>query len=375
VYPVKQSTALTLPFFVHDANGDAVTALTDGSFTKRISKNGAAFGAMTVTITEMENGWYSIPLSTSHSDTLGLLTIVFTNAGAKQVNLQVRVHARLPDDMAFPTVAGRSIDVTATGAAGIDWGNVENPTTAVDLSATDIQLADTVTTLTGHTVQTGDSFARLGAPAGASVSADIADLPTVAEFDARTLVAASYFDPAADTVANVTTVATLTGHTAQTGDSFARLGAPAGVSVSADIADLPTVAEFNARTLVAASYFDPAADTVANVTTVATCTANTDMRGTDNAALASVVTMAAINAEVLDVLNTDTFALPGQIAPPLAPTIVNAITWLYKTLRNRKDQNANLWQLYADDETTVDAKATVSDDGTTAVKQEIVTGP
>lgn len=32
----------------------------------------------------------------------------------------------------------------------------------------------TVTTLTGHTAQTGDAFARLGAPAGASVSADIA---------------------------------------------------------------------------------------------------------------------------------------------------------------------------------------------------------
>ena len=31
----------------------------------------------------------------------------------------------------------------------------------------------TVTTLTGHTPQTGDSFARLGAPAGASVSADL----------------------------------------------------------------------------------------------------------------------------------------------------------------------------------------------------------
>lgn len=32
----------------------------------------------------------------------------------------------------------------------------------------------TVTTLTGHTPQTGDAFARLGAPAGASVSADVA---------------------------------------------------------------------------------------------------------------------------------------------------------------------------------------------------------
>ncbi len=174
MYPIKQSTAITVPFFVHDVNGDAVTGLTDGSFTKRISKNGAAFAAMTVTITEMENGWYSIPLSTAHSDTLGLLTVVFTNAGAKQVNLQWRVEARILDDLAYPTVSGRSLDVTATGAAGIDWGNVENPATAVDLSATDIQLCDTVTTLTGHTAQTGDSFARLGAPAGASVSADVA---------------------------------------------------------------------------------------------------------------------------------------------------------------------------------------------------------
>lgn len=37
-----------------------------------------------------------------------------------------------------------------------------------------IPLVTTVTTLTGHTAQTGDAFARLGAPAGASVSADIA---------------------------------------------------------------------------------------------------------------------------------------------------------------------------------------------------------
>ena len=46
------------------------------------------------------------------------------------------------------TDQNRQLDVTATGAAGIDWGNVENPTTAVDLSGTDIQLCDTVTTNT-----------------------------------------------------------------------------------------------------------------------------------------------------------------------------------------------------------------------------------
>lgn len=37
-----------------------------------------------------------------------------------------------------------------------------------------VVLTDTVTNYTGNTVQTGDAFARLGAPAGASVSADVA---------------------------------------------------------------------------------------------------------------------------------------------------------------------------------------------------------
>lgn len=55
------------------------------------------------------------------------------------------------------------------------------------------------------------------------IPALIADVPTVAEFEARTLVAADY-----------TVVSDL--GTVQTGDSFARLGAPAGASVSADVA-------------------------------------------------------------------------------------------------------------------------------------------
>lgn len=68
----------------------------------------------------------------------------------------------------------------------------------------------------------------------------IGDVPTVAEFEARTLVAANYFDPAADTVANVTTVATLTGHTPQTGDAYAALTSAVPDSVPAD-GSRPTV--------------------------------------------------------------------------------------------------------------------------------------
>ena len=61
----------------------------------------------------------------------------------------------------------------------------------------------------------------------------------------------------------------------------------ASANLDTQLGDIPTVSEFEARTLVASAYFDPAADTVANVALVGTVTTNTDMRGTDNALLAS----------------------------------------------------------------------------------------
>jgi len=58
----------------------------------------------------------------------------------------------------------------------------------------------------------------------------------------------------------------------------------------------PTVAEFNARTILAAAYFDPAVDTVARVTLVDTTTTNTDMRGTDGANTTAPATPANVSA-------------------------------------------------------------------------------
>lgn len=98
------------------------------------------------------------------------------------------------------TKVPQTLNLTASGNIGIDWANVENPTTALDLSGTDIQLVDTVTTYTGNTLQTGDSYARLGAPAGASVSADIAAVPTVAEILTTAMTEAYAADGAAPTL-------------------------------------------------------------------------------------------------------------------------------------------------------------------------------
>jgi len=71
-------------------------------------------------------------------------------------------------------------------------------------------------------------------------------------------------------------------------------------SVDTQLADIPTVAEFEARTKPVADYFDWTADTVANVTLVATTTNNTDMRGTDNAATAAALTTHDGKLDVVD---------------------------------------------------------------------------
>lgn len=59
-------------------------------------------------------------------------------------DIDVAISSRLA-----PTVASRTLDVTATGAAGIDLGNVENQSTTLTLSGTTIATASAVTTVNG----------------------------------------------------------------------------------------------------------------------------------------------------------------------------------------------------------------------------------
>jgi len=95
---------------------------------------------------------------------------------------------------------------------------------AVDVVAIDTLLNDGSYGNAAIATLVNNANTTLGTPV-TSIAADIAaldtliqDVPTVSEFEARTLPSADYFDPAADTVANVSTVATLTGHTPQTAD-------------------------------------------------------------------------------------------------------------------------------------------------------------
>lgn len=67
-----------------------------------------------------------------------------------------------------PTTAGNTLDVTATGGAGIDWSNVENPTTTLNLSGTSTKAVEP--TVAGRTLdvsttgEAGLDWANIGSP-------------------------------------------------------------------------------------------------------------------------------------------------------------------------------------------------------------------
>ena len=100
-----------------------------------------------------------------------------------------------------------------------------------------------------------------------------------------------------------------------------------------------------------------------------------DTNSLEGTKIPDTLSLANINAGVDTALTTTTYAEPTQDAPGATLSIEAKIAFLYKAWRNRSDQTSTTYQLYNDGGLTVDHKATVSDDGTTAVKGEVATGP
>lgn len=188
-----------------------------------------------------------------------------TNLGLS--NLDAAVTSRIA-----PTVAGRTLDVTATGAAGIDWANVENPTTTVGLSGTTVKTATDVET------DTADIQSRIPA---SLVSGRID--ASVGAMAANTLTASAL---ATDAVTEI-----------QSG-----LATPTNITAATGI----TVAAMGANTLTAAAL---AADAVAEI--------QSGLSTLDAAGVRTAVGMASAN------LDTQISALPSAAA--VATAVWNAL--------------------------------------------------
>ena len=172
--------------------------------------------------------------------------------------------------------------------------------------------------------------------ASANLDTQLADLPTVAEFEARTIVAADYFvvgDYTAPANSDITSIKTKTDQfvftVANQVDANALSGGGSGLdaagvrsaiglasaNLDTQLGDLPTVAEFEARSLVSADYFvvgDYTAplDASGVRSAVGLATANLDTQ------LADLPTNAEFDARSLP--SADYFVVSDYTAPPTA---------------------------------------------------------
>jgi len=95
--------------FLTDSS-DHVTGKTGATLTSTLSKDGAAFASISPSVTERGDGWYSLALTTAHTDTLGDLVLHITASGADPIDLREQVFASLPGD---------SVTVSSLGANSI----------------------------------------------------------------------------------------------------------------------------------------------------------------------------------------------------------------------------------------------------------------
>jgi hypothetical protein len=434
-------------------------------------------------------------LDATDTNTYGPLVIFVHESGALTVRVECVVMNADAYDALYAADGTGHIEADAVQISGdaTAANNLELATDGTGYGFTGCTMP-TVTTLTGHTVQTGDSYARLGAPVGASVSADIAVVD--ANVDAVLVDTGTTLDAALAVVdGNVDAILVDTGTTlpatlttiegkVDTVDTnvdailvdTAEIGA-AGVGLTAvpwnaswdaevqsevqdalEANDLdhfiqvtagveeptdgsyldqimhagvgqtfdattdslealrdrgdaawitapndPTAAEivnewetqsqadptgFHVNVLEVGGTAQTANDNGADINAILVDTNELqtdwvnggrldlliDQIITDIAALNNVST-AEVNAQVLDVLNTDTFAEPGQGAPGATITLAAKIGYLYKFARNKLEQTATTLSIYDDSGATVDQKATVSDDATTYTRGEIGSGP
>ena len=87
---LKQSTARNLMVLMTDSS-DHVTGKTGATLTITLSKNGAAFASITPTVTERGDGWYSLALTSGHTDTLGDFVLHITASGADPTDMREQV--------------------------------------------------------------------------------------------------------------------------------------------------------------------------------------------------------------------------------------------------------------------------------------------
>ncbi|MCK5613045.1 hypothetical protein KAR91_64830, partial [Candidatus Pacearchaeota archaeon] len=254
---IKQSTARTLLVgpFLDDTDGKtAETGLTVTQADVRLSKNGGNMAQKNeaTSCTHDELGYYTCPVDVTDTATLGILKLMISESGS------------LPVWQEFLVVTANVWDtLCSTDTFQADLTQIAG----VVQSATDLQ-----------------DFADSGYDPATNKVQGVVLVDSNTDMRGTDSAATEAKQDIIDTNVDAILVDT-------------------GTTLDALIKDVPTVAEFDARSLPSADYVITT-DTIAGVTLCTTCTTNTDMRGTDgaNTAVPDVAGTAATPAEVATAL-------------------------------------------------------------------------
>lgn len=355
---------------------------------------------------------------------LGTAWLTPGTAGTPDVNVKLWNALTTVALPLVPTTAGRTLDVSAGGEAGIDWANVGSPTTTLDLSGTTIKTTQKVDvdTIKTNPVVNGGTFTFPANATGASTTnitagtiatvTNLTNAPTAGDFTATMKTSLNAATPSV-TVSD------------KTGFSLSAAGVQAIwdalTSALTTVGSIGKLLVDNINTtissrLASASYTAPDNTSIAaikvktdflpsvtagnaggvfisgtNAATTVNITGNlsgsvgsvtgavgsvTGLTASNlDAAITTRATPAQVKTQVVDGLATDTYVEPGQGTPAATNTLAAKLNYLYKGWRNKSTQTATEYDLFADDAVTIDQKAAVSDDATTFTRGEIASGP
>ena len=105
---LKQATPYNLSIFMCDEL-DHVSGIGELTLTITASKDGSTFALITPMQTPRSNGWYSIALTSSHTDTVGDLALHITGPGADPTDIVVQIR---------PNVFGDTLPANVTQFGG-----------------------------------------------------------------------------------------------------------------------------------------------------------------------------------------------------------------------------------------------------------------
>lgn len=427
---LKQSTAITI--LVGPILDSAGAAKTDEVVENiRLTKNGTVGTAnASAQLTHDHAGKYKLALTTSDTDTVGLLEISL-NSGTNDMAIQRFnvVETAVYDALFADGAAGYQVPIWTGASATVNLSGttVKAVTDAVALSqslpanfsALSITAAGKVTVGTNDD-KTGYSLSQAFPSNFSSLAITAAGKVTVGTNDDKTGYSLTQAFPsnfaalginASGHVSRVTLVDTTTTNTDMITAAGIRTAVGlASANLDTQLADLPTVAEFEARTLVAANYATAAnLATVAGYldTEIAAILADTNELQTDwadggrldlildaRASQTSVDTIddlldteiAAIKADTAAILldtGTDGVVVAAAsktgyslastgldsiavTAPSgVATTFPGMVVQLWRRFFRKATKTSSQIKTYADDGTTVVTTQTVSDDGTT----------